>query len=77
MMTTMENCLKFNRALMVLLLTIYATQATIVPKKFNKLNLGDTITGKIGAELSVKSKLQCSDRFVFAMFAMLSSKWAK
>ena len=58
-----EMSSQFHGILLVLLLTVFETKATIVPKKFKKLETGKTITGQIGAELMTRSKLQCSDRY--------------
>ena len=60
----MRNCLQLNWILLLLMI-VCVTQATIVPNKFRKLNSGENIAGKVGAELTVRSKLQCSDRFVY------------
>ena len=60
----MENCLQLNWILF-LLMTVCVTQATIVPNKFRKLKQGESIAGTVGVELTVRSKLQCSDRFVY------------
>ena len=49
--------------LLVFLMTVYTTQATsILTSKYMKLETGQ-INGEIGSVTTVKSKLQCSDRY--------------
>ena len=50
--------------LLLLLVSFNVTQAIISPMKFKKLKVGQSIKGKIGAKLTVNSKIQCSDRLV-------------
>ena len=52
-----------------LVVLISATHATILPGKFRKVTAGETIIGKVGIELTVRSKMQCSDRFVSFNYA--------
>ena len=64
-MTTAHG-LQFNRVVLLLMMTISTTRATIVPKMFKKLEAGHSITGTVGAELRTRSKIQCSDRLISA-----------
>ena len=58
----MVDHLLFNRILLVLLVTVYATQATIVQSKYKKLEPGLNVTGTVVTEFKTRSKLQCSNR---------------
>ena len=58
----MKNGLQLSQILLVLMLLVIMTQATIVQNKFKKLDPGQNITGTIGAELKTRSKILCSDR---------------
>ena len=65
---TMEHRLQFSWILLLLLMTVYATQTTsIVATKYKKLEPGQNITGTLLRELKTRSKLQCSDRFAKAL----------
>ena len=61
---TMENHLQFNQILLVLLLPVIVTQATFVQNTFEKLEPGQNITGKIGAEIKARSHQECAVRQV-------------
>ena len=60
----MENCLHVCKILLVLLLPVIVTQVTIIQNKFEKLDSGQNITGKIGAEIKARSRWECSVRQV-------------
>ena len=59
----MEN-LHFSQILLVLLLPVIVTQATFVQNTFEKLELGQNIIGKIGAEIKARSRQECAVRQV-------------
>ena len=61
---TMENHLHFNQILLVLMLPVIVTQATFVQNTFEKLEPGQNITGKIGAEIKARSRQECAVRQV-------------
>ena len=61
---TMENCLQVCEILLVLMLPVIVTQATIVQNKFEKLDSEQNITGKIGAEIKARSRRECAVRQV-------------
>ena len=73
----MANSLQFSPILLLLLMTISATQATIVPKKFKNLQVGHSITGTVGAELRTRSKIQCSDRLISVLLEQFNSSHQK
>ena len=60
----MENCLQVCKILLVLVLPVIVTQATIVQNKFEKLDSGQNITGTIGAEIKARSRRECAVRQV-------------
>ena len=57
-----ENCLQVCKILLVLVLPVIVTQATIVQNKFEKLDSGQNITGTIEAEIKVRSRRECGVR---------------
>ena len=69
----MEHRLQINRILLVLLVTVCATQASIEHSKYKKLEPGQNITGTIVAELKTRSKLECSTREVVVKFIRILS----
>ena len=61
----MQVLIQLKQILLVLLVTtVAATKAMIVHNKFKKLETGKNIKGTIASELTIRSKLQCSDRLV-------------
>ena len=60
----MENCLHVCKILLVLMLPVIVTQATIVQNKFEKLDSRQNITGTIGAEIKARSHRECAVRQV-------------
>ena len=75
-MTTAHG-LRFNRFVLLLMMTIYATRTTIVPTEFKKLEAGHSITGTVGAELRTRSKIQCSDRLISVLLEQFNSSHQK
>ena len=43
---------------------VCATQANIVQTLYEKVESGQNITGNIAAEVTTRSRIQCSDRLV-------------
>ena len=60
----MENNVHFNRILLLLMAVVCATQANIVQTLYEKVESGQNITGNIAAEITTRSRIQCSDRLV-------------
>ena len=60
----MENCLQACKILLVLMLAVIVAQATIAQNKFEKLDPGQNITGKIGGEIKARSRRECAVRQV-------------
>ena len=60
----MVDHLLFNRILLMLLITVYSTQATIVDSEYKNLEPGLNVTGTVVTEFKTRSKLHCSDRLV-------------
>ena len=61
---TTEKCLQFNQILLVMMLPVIGTQATVVQKRFKKLDPEQNIKGAIGAELKTESLEECAVRQV-------------
>ena len=59
----MELRLQFNRILLMQLMAVCTSQENIVENTFQILDPGQTIQGKIVAELMTRSELYCSTRF--------------
>ena len=55
----MEHCFQFNGIVVVLLITVYVTQATVVQNLYTKLEPGRNITGT-GTEQLAQSIAMCS-----------------
>ena len=62
----MENCLQVCEILLILVLPVFVTQATVVQNKFKKLDPGQRIIGVIGAEIKARSRRECAVRQVSA-----------
>ena len=60
----MKNCVQFNRILLILLTTFFATEATVSQNLYIKIEPGQNITGKTKAQLTARSAQECSLRFV-------------
>ena len=58
----MEHSVYFNRILLVLLITVCWTQATVVQTLYRLVETGQSIMGKILNELTAKSVRDCSLR---------------
>ena len=56
----MRNHLHMAIALLLLIKAVYITQVTFKQTLYKKTEPGQNITGKIGAELTVESKIECS-----------------
>ena len=61
----MKNCIQFNCIrLVLLLLTIYTTKASVSQNLYNKIETGQNVTGKTKAQFTARSAQGCSLRFV-------------
>ena len=60
----MESCLVFNWLLLLLMATLCGIQANIVQTFYDKMDPGQNVRGNIAAELTTRSRIQCSDRLV-------------
>ena len=49
-------------SLVLMMMMMVVTQATVRKSSFNKVGKGQSIVGKIGAELNARSKLECALR---------------
>ena len=56
----MENRLYVSIIVLLSLEAVYMVQATFVQKIYKIIEPGENFTGKIGAELIVDSKIECS-----------------
>ena len=56
----MEDPFKFSRILVLLMMTVCATQATVLENTYKELELEQNITGTTEAELSTQTNVQCS-----------------
>ena len=54
----------FNRTLLVLLMTVYVAQATVVQTFYKIVNSGENITGQGGQKVTSLSVRECSVRLV-------------
>ena len=59
-----HNMEQFNRLILLLMTTLFVTQATIIQTFYDKVESGQNITGNITAELTTRSRIQCSNRLV-------------
>ena len=50
--------------ILLLMTSICVVQATFIQTVYGKLDPGENITGNTGAELTTRSKIECSDRLV-------------
>ena len=55
---------QLNRLILLLMTIVCATQATIIQTFYDKVESGQNITGIIVAELTTRSRIQCSNRLV-------------
>ena len=60
----MKTHLQFIWILLALMTTVCANQAKVVQTLYEKVVPGQKITGNIAAELTTRSRIQCSDRLV-------------
>ena len=58
----MERHIPFNRIFLVLLMTVCVAQTRVLQNMFQKLELGQSIRGKVVAGLLTKSSQECSLR---------------
>ena len=65
----MENCVQVCEILLILVLPVIVTQATVVQNKFKKLDPGQRIIGTIGAEIKARSRRECAVRQVSSQMA--------
>ena len=59
----MKNCLQHNQILLVLVITVWSTQAIFVQNIYTKMEPGQRITGKAKAQFTTESAQECSFRF--------------
>ena len=60
--TNMKHHPLLNYIPLVLLITVYVAQGTLMNDRYRKLELGGNIIGTTGEKLSTRSKIQCSSR---------------
>ena len=68
----MKNRVQFNRVLLILLTTFFATEATV--SLYNKIEQGQNITGKAKTQFRARSAQECSLRFVEFLVNFMDSK---
>ena len=70
----MEHRVNFNRTILLLMMTVSATQATsIVLSKYKKIQTSLNITGTIEAQHTIKSSQECAVRLVESSYMINSS----